>query len=102
MKYYFQKRSDKISYLHLYSYESLLIGIVAMSFYCIGDNVERVQSYAKIIMGIAFGLCAVFSTICAVKEANAEQKCNVSDILRALICGVMCVISFTCVDLILG
>lgn len=101
MKYYFQRKINNITALKLYSYELVIIGIVSIVFYCVGDT-PKVQLIAKMLIGVSFGLCAIVSAIDVYQEARNEDTCNVYDLLRVIVSCLLCVMSFTCIDVILG
>lgn len=101
MKYYFQRIRNNIPLLKLYAYELAIVGIVSIAFYCLGDT-PKVQSIAKMLMGVSFGACALVSAIDVYKEIRNRDTCNVYDLLRVIISCLLSVMSFTCIDIILG
>ncbi len=101
MKYYFNRTTKNISRIKLYSYELIIVGIVSIIFYSLGDS-TKVQFYAKILMGASFGICAILSILDVIHEIKTEQRCNLYDLTRAIVCCILCLISFTCIDAIIG
>lgn len=101
MNYYFQRTRDNVSRMKLYSYTLLIIGLVSMVFYCLGDT-PKFHARAKLIMGISFGICAIVSLIDVLQEVKTKKACNVYDLIRAIVSCFLCIMSFTCIDMILG
>ncbi len=101
MRFYFKrKREGKISTLELYSYESLIAGLVSLIYLFMLDN-ERLLSYAKIITGLLMGICSVSTAIVIFREYKKDHVCNTYDLLRCFISGVICTVALTCIDYIL-
>ena len=101
MNYYFKRVKDNVSQIKLYSYTFLIIGLVSIVFYFMVDT-PRILTRAKLLMGISFGLCAVFSSIDVFQETKSKQACNVYDLIRVVVSVIMCIISFTCIDKVIG
>lgn len=101
MKYYFNRTIKNIPRIKLYSYELIIIGIVSLIFYSLGDS-TKIQFYAKILMGTSFGICSILSIIDVINEVKKEKRCNLYDLIRGIVCCMLCLISFTCIDVIIG
>ncbi len=101
MRYYYKRTSDTVSRMKLYSYTFLIIGIVSIVFYGLGDS-PKAQSTAKLLMFISFGICAIISFIDVFKEMKTRQSCNIYDIARCVVSAVLCIMSATCIDAILN
>jgi len=79
----------------------IIIGIVSLIFYSLGDS-TKIQFYAKILMGASFGICSILSIIDVINEVKTEKRCNLYDLIRGIVCCMLCLISFTCIDVIIG
>lgn len=101
MKYYFNRTTRNISRIKLYSYELIIVGIVSIIFYSLGDT-PKIQFFAKMLMGVSFGICALLSILDVLNEIKTEKRCNLYDLTRGIVCCIICLISFTCIDAIIG
>lgn len=101
MKLYYKREKDNVSRIRLYSYIMGIIGLISMIFYSMVDS-ERAKSETVLFMAVSFVACAVFAAIDLYKEIKTRQSCNVYDLIRAVFSCALCVVSLTCIDVLLG
>ena len=101
MKYSFKRTRENVSTLKLYSYELLIVGIVSLVFMFISET-HRTQGYARYFAGVSFGLCAILSSIDVYMEITRKKECNLYDLIRAVVCFLICVMSLLSPEILLG
>ena len=101
MRWYFKRKTEgMISCAKLYSYEALIAGLVSLGFFFVGDGPGTLK-YAKMCTCIFMGLSSVFSAAVLIKERKQNNSSNLYDLLRCIVCGLVCIMSFTCLDYLL-
>ena len=101
LKYYFKRLNGSvIPKAQLYSYVAFVGGLVSLAFFFLSDS-PRDITHAKIFLGVCMGISAICSAICLYKEAKDNSSCNVYDLLRCIVSGILCIMSFTCIDILL-
>lgn len=103
MKYYFKRRKDNYSFPELCTISCFIVGFVTLTFYSFGCLFEASsQSYAKLLMTLFFGACAIMSAVEVFREMKTEHSCNVFILMRIVVCIVLSIVSITCIDAIFG
>lgn len=100
MKFYFIRFTEIRSRIKLYSYTFFVLGIASIIFYPINDA-SKSTALARILMCISFCACSVLSLFEVIKEIKSQGRCNVYDLARGIVCGVLCIVSLTCIDSLL-
>ena len=99
MKYYFKRVWNNVPYIKLNEYEAFIVGFTSLVLYSFGDSS---QDLARIIMILAFGVCAILTAIDVLMEMKKEKTCNLFDVLRAVVSLALCVLSIKGMDVIFG
>lgn len=97
MDFYFKKVKDNVSYTRLCSYELGLAIILSLCFYFSADT-AKVMSLSKIFLQVTTAIYTFLSGKDLLQEMKRDNKCNVFDLVRTVFVGLLCVVSFTCID----